>query len=99
MGDEPVLMDEFIQQANAQMKCQSRKTGAYTQLKDKMLCEAWMTIGQHIGRKSMTSSRSIDMLGPKPLRAIAMNCPFKRGECLSKRNVTKFVEHMRMCSM
>jgi hypothetical protein len=38
IGDKPFLMDEVTKQADAQMKWQSNKSGAYTELEDKMIC-------------------------------------------------------------
>jgi hypothetical protein len=44
IGDEPLFTDELTQCLNEMTK--QINDGAYMQLEDKILCEAWMTIGQ-----------------------------------------------------
>jgi hypothetical protein len=43
---EPLFEDEDYRQASTQ-KFQSKRTGAYTDREDKLLCGGWMEIGQN----------------------------------------------------
>jgi hypothetical protein len=38
IGDKSFFVDEVTKQADAQMKWQSKRSGAYTELEDKMIC-------------------------------------------------------------
>lgn len=46
IDDEPLFHEELAHQANSQRRRKSIRTGGYTQDEDKLICEAWMKIGQ-----------------------------------------------------
>jgi hypothetical protein len=96
IGDTPLFDDNLPQ-----------TTSAYTEVEEKLICESCIKIGQdpicgaeqqggQYWKRVHKYSTSINSSFPKILRMIRMNCQFKRGGYLSKRNATNFVEHTSM---
>jgi hypothetical protein len=42
----PLLVDPLTQHSSSQIKRQSKITRAYIELEYKMICDAWMTLGE-----------------------------------------------------